>query len=154
MDKCKCDPCLWNQGSGGGGGGGGSSTLSGLTDVDISNPSNGQTLVYNETSGKWENGNPAAGGYALLDGVYDDATGILTLANTAESLYTLMQTKSVFLRYTSQPEAGYSEIRIISIYFGVYIDDAGDIAYMFRTSGDLETAYLAASDAVVFTGIL
>lgn len=39
-----------------GGGGGGSSTLSGLTDVDISNPADGQTLVYNQTSGKWENG--------------------------------------------------------------------------------------------------
>lgn len=45
---------------GGGGGGGGSSTLSGLTDVDISNPANGQTLVYNAESGKWENG--AGGG--------------------------------------------------------------------------------------------
>lgn len=40
----------------GDGGGGGSSTLSGLTDVDISNPTDGQTLVYNATSGKWENG--------------------------------------------------------------------------------------------------
>lgn len=40
----------------GGGGGGGSSTLSGLTDVDISNPTDGQTLIYNTTSGKWENG--------------------------------------------------------------------------------------------------
>lgn len=32
------------------------STLSGLTDVDISNPSDGQTLVYNATAQKWENG--------------------------------------------------------------------------------------------------
>lgn len=39
----------------GGGGGGGSSTLSGLTDVDISNPTDGQTLVYNATAQKWEN---------------------------------------------------------------------------------------------------
>lgn len=31
-------------------------TLAGLTDVDISNPTDGQTLVYNATSGKWENG--------------------------------------------------------------------------------------------------
>lgn len=45
------------------GGGGGSSTLSGLTDVDISNPSDGQTLVFNSTSGKWENG---AGGVLVL----------------------------------------------------------------------------------------
>lgn len=41
---------------GGGGGGGGSSTLSGLTDVDISNPTDGQTLVYDAVSGKWING--------------------------------------------------------------------------------------------------
>ena len=45
-----------------GGGGGGSSTLAGLTDVDISNPTNGQTLVYNATSGKWENGSGGGGG--------------------------------------------------------------------------------------------
>ena len=67
MDKR--DLCLWNQGSGGGG----SSTLSGLTDVDISNPSDGQTLVYNSTSGKWENG---AGGRVLALHV-DTQTGAL-----------------------------------------------------------------------------
>ena len=44
----------------------GSSTLSGLTDVDISNPSNGQTLVYNATSEKWENGAGGGGGGALV----------------------------------------------------------------------------------------
>lgn len=44
-----------------GGGGGGSSTIAGLTDVDISNPTDGQTLVYNATSGKWENGASSGG---------------------------------------------------------------------------------------------
>lgn len=43
-----------------GGGGGGSSTLAGLTDVDITSPSNNQVLKYNSTSQKWENG--AGGG--------------------------------------------------------------------------------------------
>ena len=38
---------------------GGVSQLSQLSDVNISNLANGQTLVYNSTSGKWEN---AAGG--------------------------------------------------------------------------------------------
>lgn len=42
---------------------GGSSTLSGLTDVDISNPADGQTLVYDATTKKWENG---AGGVLVL----------------------------------------------------------------------------------------
>lgn len=44
----------------------GSSTLSGLTDVDISNPANGQTLVYNATSGKWENGAGGGGSGTLV----------------------------------------------------------------------------------------
>lgn len=55
-----------------GGGGGGSSTLSGLTDVDISNPTDGQVLVYNAATGKWENG---AGGSGVL--VVHGAEGIL-----------------------------------------------------------------------------
>lgn len=44
------------------GGPGGASTLTGLTDVDISNPTDGQTLVYNAQSGKWENGAGGGGG--------------------------------------------------------------------------------------------
>ena len=39
----------------------GSSTLSGLTDVDISNPSNGQTLVYDAATQKWVNGDASGG---------------------------------------------------------------------------------------------
>ena len=34
---------------------GGSSTLDGLTDVDLSSPTNGQILKYNSTTQKWEN---------------------------------------------------------------------------------------------------
>lgn len=52
------------------GGPGGASTLSGLTDVDISNPANGQTLVYNATSGKWENG-AGGGGFTIVNGTID-----------------------------------------------------------------------------------
>lgn len=56
------DPVSYMMGQKAGpGGGGGSSTLSGLTDVDISNPTDGQVLVYNAETGKWENG-AASGG--------------------------------------------------------------------------------------------
>lgn len=37
------------------GGGGGSSSISGSTDVALSNPSTGQVLGYNGTIGKWQN---------------------------------------------------------------------------------------------------
>lgn len=43
-----------------GGGGGGSSTLEGLTDVNISDPTNNQVLKYDAASDKWVNG--AGGG--------------------------------------------------------------------------------------------
>lgn len=66
--------------NGGGGGGGGSSTLSGLTDVDISNPTDGQTLVYNATSGKWENG--SAGVMVIHNDVDNDV-----LDKTAGEIY-------------------------------------------------------------------
>ena len=48
----------------GGGGGGSASGLSDMTDVDISSPSDGDTLVYNATTGKWENG--SGGGCSCL----------------------------------------------------------------------------------------
>lgn len=38
-------------------GGGGSSTLSGLTDVNLSSPTDGQILKYDANSGKWVNAN-------------------------------------------------------------------------------------------------
>jgi len=43
---------------------GGSSTLAALTDVDLTSPQDGDTLVYNDGSGKWENG-AAAGGSGI-----------------------------------------------------------------------------------------
>ena len=43
------------------GGGGGSSSLSGLTDVSISSPTNGQVLKYNSTTLKWENADESGG---------------------------------------------------------------------------------------------
>lgn len=87
-------------GGGGGGGGGGSSTLSGLTDVDISNPTDGQTLVYNATSGKWENGaGGSSSGVRFFEAIYgnDDS---LTLSVTAETLYEAMQSSVCVVKST------------------------------------------------------
>lgn len=44
-----------------GGGGGGSSTLSGLTDVEITTPTNGQALIYDSAASKWKNGSAGGG---------------------------------------------------------------------------------------------
>ena len=49
-------------GYGPGGGGGGASALTDLLDVAISNPTNGQVLMYNSSTGKWYNGTVQSGG--------------------------------------------------------------------------------------------
>lgn len=47
-----------------GGGGGGSSTLAGLTDVNLTSPTNNQVLKYDSASEKWINGTGGGGGSA------------------------------------------------------------------------------------------
>lgn len=47
--------------NGAGGGGGGATSLTQLTDVNISNPSNGQGLLYNSETSKWVNGSLPTG---------------------------------------------------------------------------------------------
>ena len=51
----------------GGGGGGGASALSELSDVDISNPSDGQVLKYNGTSHAWENATGGGGSANIVE---------------------------------------------------------------------------------------
>ena len=50
------------------GGGGGSSTLAGLTDVDLTTPTDGQVLSYDGTNNKWVNA--SGGGGSSASGVY------------------------------------------------------------------------------------
>ena len=51
------------------GGTGGASALSELTDVDLNNTVNGQALVYNATSGKWENQTIGGGSTGTLSSI-------------------------------------------------------------------------------------
>ena len=54
-------------GQGSGGGGGGATALTDLVDVAISNPTDGQVLKYNATTGKWYNGTVQSGSSAWAD---------------------------------------------------------------------------------------
>lgn len=51
------------------GGGGGATSLADLLDVDITSPTNGQALVYNATSGKWENQTIGGGSTGTLSSI-------------------------------------------------------------------------------------
>jgi hypothetical protein len=58
------------------GGGGGSSTLAGLNDVNISSPTDGQALVFDNATQKWVNG-AGGGGSSTFAGLNDvDVAGV------------------------------------------------------------------------------
>ena len=50
------------------GSGGGSSSLADLEDVNISSPSDGQVLRYDDESGKWVNANMDISPFSVVDG--------------------------------------------------------------------------------------
>ena len=55
-------------------GGGGSSTLSGLSDVNLTTPTNDQVLKYDSSSSKWVNGTAPQGGHQMIPTTNDIAT--------------------------------------------------------------------------------
>lgn len=82
-------------GNGSGGGSGGASALSDLTDVDLSNPSDGQVLKYDATNQKWVNSNESGGGGSgsierLVYGADENttsSTGLKLLTLTTDTNY-------------------------------------------------------------------
>lgn len=57
-------------------------TLAGLTDTNISSPTNGQVLTYDSTSQKWKNATPSSGGVTS----FKNRTGAVTPASGDYSL--------------------------------------------------------------------
>ena len=59
-------------------------TLTGLDDVTITSPANGQTLIYDSATSQWKNGTIIGGGNISLNGtVYKPVNGTITLPNLA-----------------------------------------------------------------------
>lgn len=114
-------------------GSGGSSTLSGLTDTNISSPSNGQVLGYNSTSQKWENQTPSGGGgggyvpqYCSVDASRWSAsqnangyyTQTITLSVTFNSnippVISLAGSSSGLVLYTDSEESMYEKLNYVA----------------------------------------
>ena len=75
---------IYAGGGSGSGGGGGASALADLTDVDIDSSSlaDGNALVYNATSGKWENGEGGGSGTVITGEVINITAGDDTTSRT------------------------------------------------------------------------
>lgn len=105
-------------------GGSSSSTLAGLTDVDLSSPTNGQALVYDATNQEWINANVGGGGggyseTTLWDDVLtpdtsgSDITLSSALTNYDQLLFTMKPANSTEITFAYVP---VSELEVNGTY--------------------------------------
>ena len=101
----------------GGSGGGGSvitQTLSGLSDVSISGPTNGQPLVYKSTSGKWENSS------TLTANLTGNASTATTASFAVTASYVLQAVSSSFATTASYVQNAQSASYVLNAVSASY----------------------------------
>ena len=97
-----------------GGGGGGAVALTDLVDVAISNPTNGQVLMYNSTTNKWYNGTVQSGGGSVtsitagtgLSGGTITSSGTIAISSTYQSYISHGETAYQWIQ--GNPLSGYA----------------------------------------------
>ena len=100
-------------GLGTGGGGGGATALSELVDVAISNPQNGQVLMYNSSTGKWYNGTVQSGGGGTVTSITAGtglSGGTITSSGTialSENTQTMIAAGVTAYGWGDHAQAGY-----------------------------------------------
>ena len=98
----------------GSGGGGGAVALADLVDVAISNPTNGQVLMYNSTTQKWYNGTVQSGGGSVtsitagtgLSGGTITSSGTIAISSTYQSYISHGETAYQWIQ--GNPLSGYA----------------------------------------------
>lgn len=145
-------------------GGGGSSTLSGLTDVDISNPTDGQTLVYNANSGKWENGAGGGGAAYFVDCSYaldeHDNPKLTSSKTTAEIRAAIESGALVYIRFVEPGDTSEGVPDMTHVYSlsgmsvgtleGVTMASFGVVILYSGHSDEMCTEYTEMADYPVF----
>lgn len=109
-------------GQGSGGGGGGASALGDLTDVSLSSPTNGQALVYNATSHKWENqtiGGSGGGTLTSIGLVMPTGFSVSPATLTADGSFTVSFATGYGLPLTADVQKGVTAYNNLSNYLPI-----------------------------------
>lgn len=129
--------------------------LADLTDTNISNPTNGQGLVFNSTTGKWENATPVSS----LDGLSD--TNISSASNKDilqyNSTSSKWENKALYKKLTATLTAGqttltFTDSSIVATSL-VKLFSAEELDYESATSttGSVTFTFEAQASDVTFT---
>ena len=136
------------------GGGGGATSLADLLDVDITSPTNGQALVYNATSGKWENQTIGGGSTGTLSSI-----GLVMPAGFSVSPATLTADGS----FTVSFDTGYALPLVADVNKGVTAYGWGNhanagyltsVAFADLTSHPTTLAGYGITDAKIASGTI
>ena len=109
-------------GLGTGGGGGGSTALTDLVDVSLSNPQNGQALVYNSSIGKWVNGPVQSGGGGTVTSITAGtglSGGTITSSGTialSQEMQTAIANGATAYGWGDHAQAGYLKSSALNGY--------------------------------------
>jgi hypothetical protein len=115
------------------GGGGGSSTLAGLNDVNISSPTDGQALVYDNATHKWVN-RAGGGGSSTFAGLNDvDVAGV---ANKD-----IIRYNSTTQKYEKSSDLTDLELSVSQLSSSV-LNIAGDVDALELTVGQMSASTL------------
>ena len=78
----------------------GSASLDGLTDVDLTSPSDGQVLTFNATSQKWENETPRGGG------------GVQTFISTSDPSSSIGSNGDLYFKVSSSDKVQFAYVKV------------------------------------------
>lgn len=81
---------------------------------DITNPQDGDTLVYNATAGKWVNGSGGGGGLVVHE-LWDESTQIASLDKTWQEIYDAVMAGANVSFISEDPAEEYSLDRFTDI---------------------------------------
>ena len=129
--------------------------LADLTDTNISSPSNGQALVYNSTSGKWENATPVNSLSGLSDAtITTPADKQLLQYNGTSSKW---ENKALYKKLTATLTAGSTTLTFTDASItatslcDLYCESGLDYESVTSTTGSITYTFEAQSSNVVFT---
>ena len=121
-------------------------TLTGLDDVTITSPANGQTLIYDSATSQWKNGTIIGGGNISLNGtVYKPVNGVITLPNlkpAEPTWFSLSNGNSGNVQVRTTGRTGYYE----------FWDTGAEWAFLaakgYKTLGGTSSQFLKADGSV------
>lgn len=137
------------------------SALVGLDDVVISSPIDGQALVYDETTGKWINGEGATkviirGFYNAADGkFYKESTYTTEIEGNVDSLYISLDKNTIYRYDATDPTPAFVQIGgSENTVFGYYNETDGkfyeEATFVTEIPGEANKIYIGMNTDTVY----